>query len=418
MKTNYSDMKPGALSDLRVIDIGHYIAGPYCASLLAGLGAEVIKIERPGTGDGARQMGPFPNDEPHPEKSGLFHYLNLGKKSVTLNLKTKAGQEALKRLVVEADVLVENFAPRVVPSLGLEYKVLKEINPSLIMTSISNYGQTGPYRDYKGLEITVSALGGVQAEIGEPDKEPIKLGGQQLQFQAGLAATIPTMSAVCYRDQGGIGQHIDVAIVEIAATLKGAPTMDFQFFGHKRVRNGARPMSDMPQSYPRLPHVYPVAILPCEDSNICVDTEREQQFRFLCEMMERPELADDPRFNNSVQRATHADELDVILTDYLRTRTAKEIFEEATDWRVPIGILNDMGQLFHDPQHRARKFFLDVDHPLLGKMEFPGHIFVMSETPWQVNRAPMLGEHNREVLIERLGYSEEELTEMTSAVAI
>jgi len=180
----------GALFDLKVLDLGHYIAGPYCASLLAGLGAEVIKVERPSSGDGARRMGPFPNDTPDIEKSGLFHYLNMGKKSVTLNLKSDTGQEALKKMVAESDVLIENFRPRVMPSLGLGYETLKVINPSLIFTSITNFGQSGPYRDFRAYEITLSAISGVQSEIGEPDREPLKLGGQQLQFQAGLTAAL------------------------------------------------------------------------------------------------------------------------------------------------------------------------------------------------------------------------------------
>ncbi|MBL7174287.1 MAG: CoA transferase [Desulfobacteraceae bacterium] len=412
-ETVNSKEEEGALFDLTVIDLGHYIAGPYCASLLAGLGAEVIKIEQPGVGDGARQMGPFPKDEPHPEKSGIFNYLNLGKKSVTLNLKSKSGRDAFKRLVAEADVVIENFSPRVMPSLGLEYEVLKEHNPQLVMTSISNYGQTGPYRDYKGFEITLSSLGGVQAEIGEPDREPLKLGGQQLQYQAGLTAALTTMSAICYRDLGGTGQHIDLAILEIAATIKGCPTINFQFNGYNRVRNGMRPMSDTFRGDTRIPDVYPIAILPCLDGNVCVDTEQESQFRDLCVMIGRPELADDPRFHSG-QRGIHADELDALLTEYLHTRTQREIFDEAADFRVPIGILNDMGQLFHDPQHRERGFFVEVDHPILGRVEYPGHICIMSKTPWRVSRAPMLGEHNQEVLIERLGYSEEEIVEMIS----
>ncbi|MBW2087351.1 MAG: CoA transferase [Deltaproteobacteria bacterium] len=415
MKTDDNTRQKGALFDLTVVDLGHYIAGPYCASLLAGLGAEVIKVERPGDGDGTRQMGPFPDDKPHPEKSGLFHYLNLGKKSVTLNLKSVYGREALKKLAAEADVLIENYEPRVMPSLGLGYDLLKEINPALVMTSISNFGQTGPYRDFKGFEITLSALGGVQAEIGEPDREPLKLGGHQLQYKAGLAAAIVTMSAVCSLNMGGSGQHIDVAISEIAATMKGCPTINYQFSGYNRVRNGMRPMSDTPQKdNPRTPDVYPIAILPCTDGNVCVDTEQESQFRALCEMMGKPELADDPRFNR-VQRAVNADEVDAILTDYLQTKTQREVFAEATDWRVPIGILNDMDKLLHDPQHRERGFFMEKDHPVLGKMEYPGHIFIMSKTPWRVDRAPMLGEHNHEILIGRLGYSEEQVTMMIGA---
>ena len=406
--------KQGALFDLKVIDLGHYIAGPYCASLLAGMGAEVIKVERPGSGDGARMMGPFPNDEPDIEKSGLFHYLNLGKKSVTVNLKSAAGREAFKKMAAESDVLIENFEPRVMPSLGLDYETLKKINPSLVMTSITNFGQTGPYRDYRAYEITLSAIGGVQAEIGEPDREPLKLGGQQLQFQSGLTAALATVSAVCGRDMGGSGQHIDLAIAEIAAILKGHPITEFQFRGHKRIRNGMRPMNFYPKGDSRQPGIYPIAILPCRDGYVCIDPEMEDQFRLLGVMIGQPELADDPRFRNSEQRGRHADELDSILVEYLKTKTQKEVFEEGADLRVPIGILNDMEKLFYDPQHRDRRFFIEVDHLRLGRLEYPGHPFIMSETPWHVSGAPLLGEHNREILIERFGYSEEQTARMNS----
>jgi len=412
-------MKFGALSDLKVIDLGHYIAGPYCASLLAGLGAEVIKVERPGTGDGARRLGPFPGDAPNPEKSGLFSYLNLGKKGITLNLKSEAGKDAFRELVHRADVLVENFQPRVMQSLGLQYEALREINPSLVMTSISNFGQSGPYRNYRGYEITFNALGGIQSEIGEPDREPVKLGGQQMQFQAGLVAAAATMGAVCYRDATGTGQHIDLAIVEIAASIMGYAVTVYQFTGHHAVRNGTRPpnrgfhLVNMPPPNPRNPSVYPIVILPCKNGYVCIDVETPQQWLNLCDMMGRPELKEDPRFS-AAMRGVHADEVDAILMDYLKTKTQQELFEEATDWRVPSGIVNNMAQLFNDPQHRARGFFIPVEHPVLGKMDYPGHPFIMSETPWQqAFCAPLLGEHNREVLVEYLGYSEEELTTMT-----
>lgn len=408
----------GALFDLKVIDLGHYIAGPYCASLLAGLGAEVIKVERPDTGDGARRLGPFPGDEPHLEKSGLFSYLNLGKKGITLNLKSEAGKDAFRKLVAKADVLIENFEPRVMPSLGLEYETLSELNPSLVMTSISNFGQSGPYRDYKGYEITLNALSGIQSEIGEPDREPLKIGGQQLQFQAGLTAASATMTAVCYHDITGIGQHIDLAILETAATLTGNPTMLYQRTHYHRVRNGDHPINDGFSSAdstvlpnPRIPSVYPIVVLPCKDGHVYIDTITTEQWLNLCDMIGRSELKDDPRFGPRIN-GEHVDEIDAMLIDYLKDKTALEFFEEASAWRVPVGIVNNTAKLFHDPQHRARGFFIPVEHPALGKMEYPGHPFIMSETPWQVSRAPLLGEHNRDILIGRLGYSEEELVAM------
>ena len=408
-----------ALSDLKIIDVGHYIAGPYCASLFAGLGAEVIKVERPGIGDGSRQLGPFPSDSPHPEKSGLFSYLNLSKKGITLNLKSAWGKEAFLRLVHQSDVLIENYEPRVMPSLKLGYEELREVNPRLVMVSISNYGQTGPYRDYKGFEITMNALGGIQYEIGELDREPLKLGGEQMQFQAGLVGAFAAMSAIWYRNLTGWGQHIDLSIAEIAAIMKGAPSTYFQFSGVKRMRNGTRPMRDARPGEPVIKsrdpgNLYPIAILPCKDGYVCVDTEAEPQWHALCEMIGKPELKEDPRFIRG-RRGQHADEVDIVLSEWLKDKTQREVFEECTIWRVPLGIVNDMETLFNDPQHRERSFFTTIKHPALGSIEYPGPLFLMSETPWHYQSpAPLLGEHNREILVNRMGYSERDLHKKSS----
>lgn len=203
-----------ALSDLRVLDLTWYIAGPYCTKLLADYGAQVIKVERPGRGDPARRMGPFPNDEPHPEKSGLFLYLNTNKKSVTINLKSTTGIELLRELVREADVLVENFAPRVMPSLGLSYHMLSNINPALVMVSISNFGQIGPYRDYRASELILYGIGGAMNATGTLDGGPLKLGGNVVQYQAGVVAAVATMGAVLASRFRGVGQHVDISIIE------------------------------------------------------------------------------------------------------------------------------------------------------------------------------------------------------------
>ncbi len=183
------------LTGIKVLDLTHYIAGPFCTKLMADYGADVIKIERPGKGDIARQVGPFPEDVPDPEKSGLFLYLNTNKKGITLNLKTKTGIEILKKLVKESDVLVENFRPGVLPSLGLEYETLKKVNPRLVMTSISNFGQTGPYRDWKATEITLYALSGQMSRQGDPDREPLKHALSIFQYFAGKVASLVTLAA-------------------------------------------------------------------------------------------------------------------------------------------------------------------------------------------------------------------------------
>lgn len=185
-----------ALSDIKVLDLTWYIAGPYCTKLLADYGAEVIKIEKPGCGDPARRMPPFFKDDPDPEKSGLFLHLNTNKRSITLNLKTEAGKDIFKKLVKKADIVVENFSPRVMSSLGLSYAELEKINPMIVMTSISNFGQAGPYRDFKASELVLSAMGSAMRSCGQPDREPLKLYGNVLQYQSGAVSAVATMGTL------------------------------------------------------------------------------------------------------------------------------------------------------------------------------------------------------------------------------
>ena len=203
------------LADIRVVDLTHGIAGPYCTKLLADFGADVIKIERPDTGDFSRAAGPFVQDTPDLEKSGLFLYLNTNKRSIVLDLKTSQGVEAVKELVRTADVLVENFRPGVMAELGLDYEVLSNLNPNLVMTSISNFGQTGPYRDYLASELTLFAMGGRMHATGLPDRYPLKLGGNHVQYQAGNVAAMATLFAwYADRYRGMGGQQVDISIFE------------------------------------------------------------------------------------------------------------------------------------------------------------------------------------------------------------
>jgi crotonobetainyl-CoA:carnitine CoA-transferase CaiB-like acyl-CoA transferase len=210
-------MPDQALSDIKVLDLSWHIAGPYCTKLLADYGADVIKVERPRVGDPARKIGPFFNDDPHPEKSGLFLHLNTNKKGITLNLKTPTGKEIIKKLVKEVDILVESFSPHVMPGLGLDYQTLEQVNPDLLMVSISSFGQTGPYRDFKATEIVEYAMGGEMYSTGIAGREPLKLGGNVVQYQAGTIAAVSTMGALFAARAQGIGQHVDVSIMETQA---------------------------------------------------------------------------------------------------------------------------------------------------------------------------------------------------------
>ena len=207
-------MSAQALSDVKVLDFTHYIAGPYCTKLLADYGADVLKIEHPEGGDGSRRLGPFPGDDPHSEKSGLFLHLNTNKRSIALNLKSRAAREIVTELVKEVDIVVESFRPGTMSRFSIGYEYLKTINPSLVMTSISDFGQTGPYRDHRGSEIIFYGMGGEMYSTGLDEREPVKLGGTVVLYQAGATAAVATMGALFAAFDQGLGQHVYVSILD------------------------------------------------------------------------------------------------------------------------------------------------------------------------------------------------------------
>ncbi|MFQ5873514.1 MAG: CaiB/BaiF CoA transferase family protein, partial [Dehalococcoidia bacterium] len=229
----------GWLSHLKVLDLSHSITGPFCTKLLAQLGAEVVKLEPPGGGDRARSQAPFFLDRPHKERSGLFLYLSAGKKSATLDLQTPSGARILKELAKRADVLVEGFAPGTLVGLGLSYDVLSEINPGLVMASITEFGQDGPYRDYKANELVQFALSGLMYPTGFPDREPIQSGGYLPQYKAGLVAAIGILAALQWRDINGVGQHLDISMLEVAANFLETTPILYSYQGIVRGRTGS-----------------------------------------------------------------------------------------------------------------------------------------------------------------------------------
>lgn len=393
-------MEEQALSGLKVLDLTHFIAGPYCTKLMADLGAEVTKVERPGQGDGARALGPFFRDEPHPEKSGLFFYLNTNKKSITLNLKSDRGVRLLKELARDADVVVENFEPRVMPSLGLSYGELRGINLRLVMTSISNFGQTGPYRDYKATSLTVMALGGAMAITGD-EYRPLKPGGSQAEYMAGLMGFSATVVALLWREETGLGQHVDLSIMEcISGNLEGATT-EYPYLGVSRRR-----------LMQRFTYGHPVGFYPCKDGYVIV-IPGLGGMGSLAMLLGDPKLAEHELFKDARLRQQRAEEFDrLFLLPYLREHTKREIFERAQELRMPFGYIQGIDELLDDVQLQARGFFVKVEHPLMGEVTYPGPAFRMGETPWKAGRAPLLGEHNEEIYCQGLGYTREDLVKL------
>ena len=390
-----------ALDGVKVLDLTHYIAGPYCTKLLADYGAEVIKIERPQLGDGTRRMGPFFGNDPGLERSGLFLHLNTNKKGITLNLKTDTGLKIFLELVRDADIVVESFAPGVMTNLGLDYQLLEEINPRLVKTSISNFGQTGSYRDYQATEIVLFAMGPHMITDGEPDLEPLRYPGYKAQYLAGSHAATATMGALIGCQTGGTGQEVDVSIIECLSSLpEGAGKMMASAFnGEDVVRTGYRNEG-----------VYPIGYYPCKDGAMHVFGYTPAQWPRVVAWMEMPELLDDPRFADPLQKLEHNGEFDVIFMEWMMEKTQEELFRTSQEHRLPVAPVNLINKVLEDPQFKAREALVEIDHPVIGKATYPGVPFKLPEvlsSPQQP--APTLGQHNHEIFCGLLGYSKEDI---------
>lgn len=397
-------MQHKALQGIRVLDLTHHVAGPYCTKLLADFGADVIKVERL-QGDHARSLPPFANDNPHPERSLLFAYLNTGKKSVTLNLKTPTGKYLLEKLVADTDILIENFAPRVMPSLGIDYDTLTGINPSLVMVSISNFGQTGPYRDYKAADIIHYALGGLMYIFGSADREPLKHALRQTQFKAGANAATAALIGWYHRLFTGEGQHIDISIQECVTSALRDTTSLYTYAGSTRQRQPAY-TGDMPRS--------PV---PTQDGYIVpIHFGGAVDWDGVADFIGAPALKDDA-FATPESRFDNAQALQEALEFGMSQWRKFDLMREAHKRRGHIyGVVHTPAEVLASEQYAARSYFADISHPVIGEATYPGAPFIMSETPWSAETpAPLLGEHNREILCDRLGLSLDDLNLLTAS---
>lgn len=393
----------GPWSDLRVIDLSTRVAGPYCSKLFADAGAQVIKVERPGIGDPCRRVGPFYQDDPHPDKSALFLNLNTGKKSITLDLKNRTGKHILLSLIRDADLIIENFKPATMDRLGLSYEALEKLNPSLVLTSISNFGQSGPYRDFKAQEIVLFGMSGAMIQEGEQNLEPLKYAGNQAQYFAGTQAAAVTAAALTAARLQGIGQHVDISIVEAAAMV---PQLEVARYGY----SGHQPEDRVPRR-PYYQHhgTVPSGIHPCKDGYV-VFFGGAMYFPRVCELIGRPELAQDPRYATPEALAEHGDLFLVNLLDWFGERTVQEVVERSQAHRVPAAPMNRIEELFQDPQMQARDYWVELDHPVVGRQTYPGVPLIMPDNPMKVgSSAPLLGQHNRDIYQGILGLSSAEL---------
>ena len=398
------------LKDLKVLDASNGIAGSFCARLLGRCGAEVLKVEPPTSGDPARTLAPFFNDIPHNEGSGLFLYLNSGKRSLTLDPTSAAGQRIFRQLVAQADVLVESFPPGHLDSLGLGYDALSAPNPGLVQISVSGFGQWGPYSAYNANDLIQNAVSGLMYPTGFPDQQPVPSGGYLPQFISGMAGVIAAIAALHGREASGQGQMVDLAMLEVAANYLETTLVLYTYQGIVRGRTGSTlspptPLCDMYRT---------------RDGYMIVTSLTQQQRQSLFEMIGHPELVD--TFESALSRAI-PEEAKQTLWDsigaWLGEQDTEEAFELSQLLRIPCAKVDTAENLFNDKHLNERGFFQKLDHPDFGEISLPGTgLTVEGEPAPPPAPAPTLGEANREIYQHRLGISDRELAMLGSGRVI
>ena len=401
-------MSDGALSHLKIVELGEFIAAPYCTKLMADLGAQVIKIEEPGLGDPSRSFGPFPKDQPHPEKSLLFAYMNTNKLGITLDIKHPLGRRVFLELLREADVLVESNPPKVMEELELAYNVLAEVNPNLIVTSITPFGQTGPYRDYKATELVTFQIGGIgygtPSGVEDPDNHPpLKAPGHQAHIMAGISAAAATMCALFAREFSGRGQHIDISQQEpLVAAISG----DIVSHIHRgetpsRLAGSARMVST------RRP-------LLAKDGYFSVQVFADNSWERMKAVLGNPDWSELEIFQDRLSRRDNLDALLPLIEEWAKDYTKEELYQILqVENHLPYGLVNTLEDVLNHPHFQERGTFVEMEHPHIGKFKAPGPAYRFSATPWRVaSPAPAVGQHNEEIICGRLGYSKEDLARM------
>src|SRR6056297_411396 len=388
-------LKQGALKGVRVLDLTRVLAGPYSTMIMADLGAEVIKLEIPGKGDDTRQFGPFIGKE-----SSYFMNLNRNKKGITLNLKSEKGKDLFRKMVKESDVVIENFRPGTMEKLGLGYEDLKEINPGLVYGCISGFGHNGRYTERAGYDIIAQAMGGLMSTTGWPGGEPTRTGTAMGDVLAGLSLTIGVLAAINSKRNTGVGQKVDVALVDSVVSSLEIINQIYLVEGRNPERIGNRYES-----------VYPYDSFKCKDGSMVIGCGNDKLWGKLCNTMKMPELIEDERYDKNFKRVKNNVVVKFIVEKWTQTLNVDEIVELLLDNGIPAAPINTIERVVKDPHISGdREMFVDLKHPIAGDMKVTGQHIKLSETKAEIKTpAPLLGQHNYEVFGDVFNLTEEEI---------
>ncbi len=400
-------MRSAALSHVRVLDLSRVLAGPWATQTLADLGAEVIKVERPGTGDEARGWGPPWLAGDGEGESAYFACANRGKRSVTIDLARPEGQAIVRRLAARADVLFENHKAGALARRGLGYEDLAAVNPRLVYCSISGFGESGPYRDKPGYDFLVQAMGGLMSVTGEPDGPPVKVGVALTDVLTGMYAATAVLAALAERERSGRGQHVELALLDVQVAALANQAESFLVTGRAPRRLGNAH-----------PSIVPYQAFRTSDGHLVVAVGNDAQFARLADAVGRPALATDARFATNAARVDHRDALVALLADALAARPTEAWVRALDAADVPAGPINDLAQVFADPQVRHRGLRVELARPDGDPVPVVASPIRLSRTPVGLARPPRLGEHTREVLVDVLGMDDAEVEALRRAGVI
>jgi len=384
-------MTAGPLAGIRVLDLSRILAGPWASQMLADLGAEVIKIEHPVSGDDTRGWGPpfMPGRDGRPgSESAYFHATNRGKQSVCIDMSLLDGQALIRELASRSDVLIENFKVGGLKKYGLDYASLETVNPALVYCSITGFGQQGPYAGRAGYDFMIQAMGGMMSVTGEADGQPMKIGVALADVLTGLYAANAIQAALIHQRATGEGQYIDMALLDVQVAALANQAMNYLASGESPHRLGNAH-----------PNIVPYQAFSTSDGYIILAVGNDAQFARFCTLAGRPELAADERYRSNRARVEHRDQLVPQVAEIMRARTCEEWLDALNGEGIPCGPINDIEQVFDDPQVRFRGLRLELDHPTAGKVASVANPIRLSRTPVEYRSAPpLLGQHTVEVL--------------------